>query len=199
MDPPGVGYQATPDKDMDKGDKPRNQADPQGEQPSPLTPTPAQDFQPDAHCLLAELDAVKDERRLTVEKGLEKRRLLFQWIFHLTKDLERLKALLDLRETAFIAEQKRNKGIISSCKEEICSLKRRLQVQREQLDDVHNLNCQEREKMAAGLEAERRRASEQKHELILLQMKLNQMREEVLTLREEKERLSRGLQETTED
>lgn len=194
MDPPGVGYQATPDGGMNKGDMPRNQAAPQGEQPSPLTSTPAQDLQRDVHSLLGDLDALKNGRRQTAERGLEKRRLLFQWIFHLTKDLERLKMLLDRRETAFINEQKRNKGIISVCKEEITSLRSRLEVQREQLESIHNLNFQEREKMEASLEAERQKASEQEHELTLLNMKLNLMREEVLILREENERLLRELQ-----
>ena len=200
-----VYRQSTSDNNMHRRNEQRNQADLHGDQPGPSTATPTQTFHIDPERLLAELDIFRDDRPDGGEnsKGLEKRRLLFQWILHLTQDLERLKGLLDLRETAFITEHKRSKETISLCKEEISSLKDKLQSQKEQLDAIREVNHQEKERMAASLEIERQKMSEQEDEIIQLQIKVSELEhrrvEELLNLRKENVHLSHSLQEATED
>lgn len=75
-------------------------------------------------------------------------------IHKLNYDRDRLEGLLELREREFTAEHHKNYETIISCKFQISSLQKSLQSQTEQVDSIQNLNNQEKEKMAASLDAE---------------------------------------------
>ncbi|XP_030295937.1 trichohyalin-like [Sparus aurata] len=141
-------------------------------------------------------------------------------IHNLKYKLERLEGLMDLREKGFKAEYKNKYEIIASHEATISNLKRDLQFQVAQVESLKHRSHQEKDEMAARLEAEKQKLSEQNNQMLQLdldkqksvllqidlQMKqlqeleqeLQQKDDVILHLRKEKMGLSNKLTEATD-
>lgn len=202
---------------------------PQGS-PTPTPPSRPQTIPTDPVHLQAALERVQGKNSCLNEQldntwqekcnwGYQRKRFCLR-IHKLNSDRDRLEGLLELREREFTAEHHKNYETIISCKSQISSLQKRLQSQTEQVDSIQNLNNQEKEKMAASLDAKKQKVSEQNNEIFTLRLenqhtavlqnelqnKVNQLEQQlrerdkvILDLRKMNDSLSSRLLETTKN